>query len=249
VLKLVARFYDVEAGAISVDGIDVRAVDLEAHWRRTTALFQLPVSYYVPVAEAIAMSDPEGGQDPARIEAAARAAGIHERIQRLPKGYAAQLGKWFTDGQELSGGEWQRLAMARAFYRDAPIILLDEPTSMMDAWSEAAWFDRFRALAAERTAVLITHRFTIARRADLIYVMRGGEVVETGSHEELLALGGWYHESWEEQVASTPPAPAEGSPQGGEPLADVLAVPLTLAAEGPSGGAVAGVAPRLGGRP
>lgn len=249
VLKLVARFYDVEAGAVTVDDVDVRAVDLEAHWRRTTALFQLPVSYYVPVAEAIAMSDPEGGQDPARIEAAARAAGIHERILRLPKGYATQLGKWFTDGQELSGGEWQRLAMARAFYRDAPIILLDEPTSMMDAWSEAAWFDRFRGLAAGRTAVLITHRFTIARRADLIYVMRGGEVVEAGSHEELLALGGWYRESWEEQVASTPPTPVEGPPDVGEPLAEPLGEEPVLAAEGSAVGAVAGSVPRLGGRP
>lgn len=225
VLKLIARFYDVEAGAVTIDGVDVRSFDLKAHWRRTTALFQLPVNYYVPVAEAIAMADAKGEEDMDRVEAAARAAGIHERIQQLPQGYATQLGKWFSDGQELSGGEWQRLAMARAFYRDASIILLDEPTSMMDAWSEGAWFERFRALAEGRTAILITHRFTIARRADLIYVMRGGEIVEAGSHEDLLALDGWYRSSWEEQIASKVSPVAEQEANGAEGSADFI---LTL---------------------
>ena len=113
-------------------------------------------------------------------------------------------------GEELSGGEWQRLAMARAFYRDASVVLLDEPTSMMDSWSEAAWFERFRSLVEGRTSVLITHRFTIARRADLIYVMRDGRIVEAGSHDELLERGGWYKESWSEQVSSpaVPESPA-----------------------------------------
>ena len=99
----------------------------------------------------------------------------------------------------MSGGEWQRLAMARAFYRAAPIVVLDEPTSMMDSWAEADWFDRFQTLAEGRVAVVITHRLTIARRADMIHVLHGGRVVESGTHDELLDLGGRYAASWSSQ--------------------------------------------------
>jgi ATP-binding cassette subfamily B protein len=114
----------------------------------------------------------------------------------LPAGYDTVLGKSFIEGTELSTGEWQRIALARAFLRQAPVLILDEPTSAMDPWAEAEWFDRLRALAAGRTAILITHRLTTAMRADVIYVISGGEVAEFGSHQELLDSGGLYTQSW-----------------------------------------------------
>jgi ATP-binding cassette subfamily B protein len=107
-------------------------------------------------------------------------------------------------GNELSAGEWQRVAMARAFLRRSPVILLDEPTSFMDSWAEAEWFDRLRHLAAGRTAVVITHRFTIAMRADLIHVMHGGRVIESGTHAQLLAGDGLYARSWRQQMTLVP---------------------------------------------
>ena len=120
---------------------------------------------------------------------------------RLPDGYNSLLGKCFNDGVELSTGEWQRVALARAFLRRAPILILDEPTSAMDPWAEANWISRFRSLAAGRTAILITHRLTTAMRADVIHVMSGGKVVESGAHEELLSRGGLYAQSWLAQSA------------------------------------------------
>ena len=109
------------------------------------------------------------------------------------------LGKWFG-GSELSGGEWQRIALARAFLRKAPIIILDEPTSAMDSWAEADWMARFRSLVTGRTALIITHRFTTAMQADIIHVMAEGQIVESGTHNELLELGGRYAQSWRQQT-------------------------------------------------
>jgi ATP-binding cassette, subfamily B, bacterial len=136
----------------------------------------------------------------ANIRAAAVAAGADEIVQRLPQGYDSLLGRSFADGTELSGGEWQRIALARAFVRQAPILVLDEPTSAMDPWAEADWLGRFRSLSAGRTALLITHRFTTAMRADVVHVMNDGRIVESGDHEQLLERGGLYAESWEEQM-------------------------------------------------
>ena len=116
------------------------------------------------------------------------------------KGYDSPLGRSFANGAELSVGEWQRIALARAFFRKAPILLLDEPTSAMDSWAEADWLERFRELAKGRTTVMITHRFTTALRADVIHVMKEGCIVESGSHEELLRKGGRYAASWAAQM-------------------------------------------------
>jgi ATP-binding cassette subfamily B protein len=130
---------------------------------------------------------------------AAKAAGADKPISQLPEGYQSILGKWFG-GAELSGGEWQRIALARAFLRNAPIMILDEPTSAMDSWAEADWMARFRSLAKGRTVLLITHRFTTAMQADVIHVMSSGKIIESGSHSELMTLNGKYAESWLRQT-------------------------------------------------
>jgi ATP-binding cassette subfamily B protein len=197
-LKLLCRFYDADRGRVEVAGVDVRDLGLEALRESITVLFQEPVRYDATVAENIAMGAP--GASVARIEAAARAAGCHELVERLPRGYETLLGRWFEGGVELSVGEWQRIALARAFLRPAPVLLLDEPTSAMDSWAEADWLRRFRTLAAGRTALVITHRFTTAMQADVIHVMQAGRVVESGSHATLVQGGGLYARSWNEQM-------------------------------------------------
>jgi ATP-binding cassette subfamily B protein len=209
-LKLLCRFYDPESGRVELDGVDIRELRLEDLWQRITMLFQQPLNYHATVGHSIAMGDLAAAPGPEQIEEAARNAGAHEIITRLPEGYKTMLGKWFAAGVELSGGEWQRINMARAYVRRAPIILLDEPTSFMDSWAEADWFERFRRLADGRTAILITHRFTIAMRADIIHVMHEGRIVESGSHQELLAADGLYAQSWMAQIRASSGAAEDG---------------------------------------
>jgi ATP-binding cassette subfamily B protein len=198
-VKLLCRFYDPEAGKIEMDGVDLRELALDDLRRTITVLFQEPVRYNAKAGENIGLGD--AGSSMAAIVAAAEAAGADEIVARLPAGYETLLGKTFVEGVELSTGQWQRVAMARAFLRRAPVLILDEPTSAMDPWAEAEWFDRLRALAAGRTAILITHRLTTAMRADGIYVLRDGAVVESGTHEQLLSRGGFYAQSWARQAA------------------------------------------------
>jgi ATP-binding cassette subfamily B protein len=198
-VKLLCRFYDPEAGRVTLDGIDLRALSLEQLQSRMTVLFQTPVHYHATVAENIALGDLTQRVAP-EVQAAARAAGADEIIAALPRGYDQPLGNWFEVGTELSVGEWQRIALARAFLRQAPIIALDEPTAAMDPWAEADWLERFRSLAAGRTAIFITHRFTTAMHADVIHVMEGGRIVESGCHKDLLSQGGRYAESWATQT-------------------------------------------------
>jgi ATP-binding cassette subfamily B protein len=203
-LKLLCRFYDPQAGRVTLDGVDIRNLPVKELRRMMTVLFQWPVPYQTTAAQNIALGDLCIEPRAAELESAARSAGAHELIGRLPQGYDTPLGKWFANGLELSVGEWQRLALARAFLRRAPIIVLDEPTSALDTWAEADWFDRFRVLAYGRTAVIITHRFTIAKRADMIHVMDEGQIVEAGPHDDLLAQGGLYAQSWFTQVEGSP---------------------------------------------
>ncbi len=201
-LKLLCRFYDPQGGCIYVDGRPMTTVRPQDVWSMSTVLFQFPVQYHASARDNIVYGDIRATPNDTAVERAATLAGIRDRIARLPDGYETLLGRWFVDGEELSGGEWQRLAMARAFYRDAPVVILDEPTSMLDSWAESEWFERFRELVADRIGIVITHRFTIARRADVIHVMKHGRIVESGSHDELLLLDGLYASSWSEQVAS-----------------------------------------------
>jgi len=198
-IKLLCRFYDPHEGAILLDGIDLRRFDPAELRRRITVLFQEPVRYHTTAGENIAMGDLASHPDAGRIQAAARAAGADMPIERLPHGYDTALGKWFG-GAELSVGEWQRVALARAFLRDASIIALDEPTSAMDSWAEADWLGRFRELTEGHTAVMITHRFTTAMHADMIHVMENGHITESGTHDQLVAAGGHYAQSWQLQM-------------------------------------------------
>ncbi|MCL1472313.1 ABC transporter ATP-binding protein/permease [Argonema antarcticum A004/B2] len=199
-LKLLCRLYDPQHGSIKLDGIDLRDLPIQNLRRFITILFQQPVDYNTTVAENIAMGDLISSPSLSEISAAAEAAGANEMIDRLPKGYDTLLGKLFEGGTELSGGEWQRIALARAFLRQAPLIILDEPTSAMDSWAEADWLERFRQLVGYSTAIIITHRFAIAKRADIIHVMADGQIVESGSHNELLSRGGAYAKSWQRQI-------------------------------------------------
>jgi ATP-binding cassette subfamily B protein len=210
-VKLLCRFYDPEQGSISFDGVDVRHFAVADLRRMVSILFQFPVTYQATVQENITLGDQTAKRSIEEVETVARMAGAHEVIKRLDQGYNSMLGKWFANGIELSAGEWQRIALARAYLRDSPIIILDEPTSFMDSWSEADWFERFRGLAKGRTAILITHRFTIAMRADIIHVMEAGKIVESGSHTELLVKGGLYAQSW---ISQTEKSVAEDEESG-----------------------------------
>ena len=207
-LKLLCRFYDPQAGAVSLAGVDVREVALRELRDAITVLFQEPVRYNATVAENIALQRLKATAGRAQIEGAAHAAGAETLIARLPAGYETLLGKWFAGGVELSVGEWQRLALARAFLRPSPVIVLDEPTSAMDSWAEADWLRRFHTLAAGRTALIVTHRFTTAMQADVIHVMEAGRIVESGSHNVLVDSDGRYAHSWKAQMR------AEGGAHG-----------------------------------
>lgn len=207
-VKLLCRLYDPDAGQITLDDVDLRCMRLEELRQLITVVFQTPVHYNASAADNIALGDVAAAPSRAAIAHAARVAGADTPIADLPQGYDSLLGKWFTGGAELSVGEWQRLALARAFLRPAPLIVLDEPTSAMDPWAEADWLRNFREFAATRTALIITHRFTTAMHADYIHVMHHSGIVESGSHEELLALDGHYAAAWAAQVFSHTSSPS-----------------------------------------
>ncbi len=198
-IKLLTRLYDPTAGQIMLDGQDIRDLPLADLRRLFTVLFQVPVQYQQSVYENVAFGDWWREPDYRAVETAVVAAGADTPIAKLPNGLDSVLGKRFG-GSELSVGEWQRIALARAFLRQAEVIILDEPTSAMDSWAEAAWLESFRELVNGKTAVLITHRFTTAMQADIIHVMIAGKIVETGTHEELLTQNGLYATSWRQQI-------------------------------------------------
>ncbi|MGW8169151.1 MAG: ABC transporter ATP-binding protein [Sulfurovaceae bacterium] len=196
-VKLLCRFYDPSSGEIRINGMPLSYINPEDLHRHMTVLFQNYIHYHMSVKENIMLGDIR--DDYKLIMSASIAAGAHDFIEQLEKSYDTLLGRWFG-GVELSGGEWQRIALARAFMRDVKLIILDEPTSALDSWAEIDWLTRFRTLCQDKTALVITHRFTTARHADMIYVMDEGKVVEAGTHDELLEQGGSYASSWHEQT-------------------------------------------------
>ena len=200
ITKLLCRLYDPDEGAVLVDGNDIRSYDLADLWKLVTVMFQAPVQYEATAADNIAAGDRRAERTEANLSAAAEGALVHDTLLGLPNGYETQLGRFFGFGVELSGGQWQRVMLARAFYRQSPIVVLDEPTSAMDSWAESAWLERFGQLVQGRTTLIITHRFTTAMHADVIHVMNGGEVVESGTHTSLLSQDGYYAASWKAQV-------------------------------------------------
>ena len=201
-LKLLCRFYDPSAGSITLDDRDLKDFAIDDLRRLITVLFQQPFHYNTTVRQNISFGDLKLVATDAEINSALRAAGAEEIVARLPRQEQTLLGRWFVGGTELSVGEWQRIALARAFLRRAPIIILDEPTSALDPWAEADWLERFRQLASGRTSIIITHRFTTAMHADMIHVMERGRIVESGSHQNLLNQNGLYSESWSRQMMS-----------------------------------------------
>ncbi len=191
-VKLLCRLYDPSSGRIMIDGVDLREYRLADVRGAVSGIFQDFVKYQLPAKENIALGAPVADPSDVAVRGAARQAGVDETIERLPNGYEALLGKFFEGGHELSIGEWQKVALARAILRDSQILILDEPTSAMDAKAEAELFERFHELSRGRTALLISHRLSTVKMADRIFVVEGGCIVEEGSHDELMRCQGLY---------------------------------------------------------
>lgn len=192
-IKLLTRLYEPTEGRILLDGLDLRDWDLEALRRRIGVIFQDFGRYQFTVGENIGAGDVRYMDDTPRQVAAAETGMAAPFIEAMPEAYDTQLGRWFKDGRELSGGQWQKIALSRAFMRsEADILVLDEPTAAMDAASEAAVFDLFRSQSHDKMTILISHRFSTVRAADQIVVIHDGRIVERGDHDQLLAENGTY---------------------------------------------------------
>lgn len=194
IVKLLTRLYDPDEGQILIGGRDIREYAIHELRHVIGVIFQDYVTYYMSARENIGVGRIDDIENMDLIERAAGKSGASSVITKLPDGYQTMLGRWFKDGLQLSGGEWQKVALARAFMRDAPILILDEPTSSLDAQAEYEIFTKFRLLTEGKTAVFISHRFSTVRLADRIFVIEHGVLQESGSHAELIALNGRYAE-------------------------------------------------------
>ncbi len=194
IVKLLTRLYDPDRGQILVNGVDIREYDPDALRHEIGVIFQDYVTYFLSARENIGVGRLEAADDLERVIRSATQSGADGVVSRLPQGYDTTLGKWFDQGHQLSGGEWQKVALARAFMRDAQILILDEPTAALDAQAEYEIFARMKELTEEKTALFISHRFSTVRLADRIMVLEGGKIIEQGSHDELLLRDGRYAE-------------------------------------------------------
>ncbi len=201
-VKLITRLYDPTSGRILLDGVDLRDYDLEDLHREIAVIFQDFMRYEMTGRENIAMGKIEEVDNLSRLSAAAHKSLADDVLQRLPGQYEQMLGRRFEGGVDLSGGEWQKIALARAYLRDAQLLILDEPTAALDARSEREVFERFSELTIGKTALLISHRFSTVRMADRILVLEGGQIVEDGCHSQLMARGERYSQMFELQAAS-----------------------------------------------
>jgi len=202
IVKLITRLYDPTEGEILLDGVDLREYDLADLHSEIGVIFQDFMRYEMTARENIQVGRVEVEHSLNELEHAAQKSLASEVIDKLQGGYGQMLGRRFEGGVDLSGGEWQKLALARAYLRDAQLLILDEPTAALDARSELEVFERFAELTYGKMALLISHRFSTVRMADRIVVLEAGKLVEEGSHAQLIALGGRYAGMFEMQAAS-----------------------------------------------
>jgi ATP-binding cassette subfamily B protein len=201
--KVLAGLYTPQSGMVTWDGVDIATLDQTELSHKVAVIFQDFIRYHLSAGQNIGLGDIDARPAVAvTIEGAAEQAGAHGFIERLPAGFETLLGPEFMGGVDLSTGQWQRMALARAFYRDAPLVILDEPTAALDARAEHELFVRIRKLLTGRTVLLISHRFSSVRNADRVYVLHEGRLIESGTHAELIAAGGRYAEMYALQAAA-----------------------------------------------
>jgi ATP-binding cassette, subfamily B, bacterial len=199
--RLLCRLYDIDSGTLLYDGNNIQNFDPEEYRKLFSVIFQDFMLYNLTAGENIRLGNVEDKYPEARIKLSAVTTGINDLIKDLPKGYDTVIGNLFDDSRELSWGEWQKIALARALFRDASVLILDEPSSSLDAESEYEIFNNFREIVKGRTAVLISHRFTNVSLADRIIVLEKGTIAETGTHDELMNNGGIYFKLFTKQTA------------------------------------------------
>lgn len=216
IIKLLTRLYEPTGGRILLNGLDASRFSPRSVQQEMSIIFQDYGEYELTVRENLALSEIAERENRGALEAASRRSGADEVVAAIPEGYDAQLGRMFAGGRQLSGGQWQRLALGRLYFRDASVLVFDEPTAALDAQAEFEVIENLRLQAKDRITVIISHRFSTVRLADWIVVLEGGQVIETGSHEELLAQGGTYATLFNLQARGYQqnPAPAP-SPVGG----------------------------------
>ena len=217
--KVLCRLYDPDTGRIAIDGTDLREFASANLRRQISVIYQDFGRYHMTARENIRLGSPDLSPDDPIIVAAARWAGVHDELIELPQGYDTMLSRMLADGVELSIGQWQKVALARAYVRRSQLIILDEPTSSLDAAAEFAFFERFREMAQGRSALIISHRFSTVRMADRVFVLDGGRVVEQGTHASLLAANGLYAGLYSKQASYYEPEPrsqpADAAQDGG----------------------------------